>query len=190
MFLSGQLECELSRLGSTEDIWPYRCCVSAVTRFRHGEGEWRTDPLPGWLLPLAGGAPWARCSTGSTRPMPALRWWAARKTSAPPPKTVPGVRTGPAILRGPWKRLLVGHHPQRFGWWILPWSHYREAHPSLVKDRGHLSIPLPSTSPRSPAQLHVINATLLRQPCLKYFRKYFQNKTEVKDYNDMMEPPL
>lgn len=161
--------------GSPGDSESYRCCgASAETRFRLGAGGWRTDPSPGWLPPSAGGAPWARCSTGSTPPMPAPRWWAAHKTSAPPPETVPGARTGPATRRGPWERLSLGLHPRRFGWWILPWLQSRQAHPSLVYRRGHWCLlRTPVHLLRSPpAQLRVISAALLRRRCLtRYFRR-------------------
>lgn len=144
---------------STLNVWMFVCDSqpyrrrrgSAVTRSRLGAGGWRTDPSPGWLQPPAGGAPWARCSTGSTPPMPAPRWWAARRTSAPPPKTVPGARTGPATRRGPWERLSAGLHPRRFGWWILPWPQRREAHPSLVWRRGHWR------RPRTPVHLSALH---------------------------------
>lgn len=122
----------------------YRCvgAPAAMTRFRPCAGGWRTDPSHGWLSQPAGGAPSDRCSTGSTPPMPAPRWWAARKTSAPPPKTVPGARPGPAPRRGPCGRLLAGPRPRRFCWWIWPWLWYRGAHPSLARHRGHLCCPL------------------------------------------------
>lgn len=109
-----------------------------TTRFRPCAGGWTTGPSPGWLLLSAGGAPSARCSTGSTPPMPAPHWWAARRTSAPPPKTVPGVRPGPATLRDLWERLLAGPPPRRFCWWIWPWLWACRVHPSLVTHGGHL----------------------------------------------------
>lgn len=149
----------------------YRCAGTPAvkTRFRLCAGGWRTGPSPGWLLLSAGGAPSARCSTGSTPPMPAPRWWAARRTSAPPPKTVPGARPGPATLRGPWERLPVSPRPRRFCWWIWPWLRYRGVHPSLVTHRGHLCCPLTpvlflTSTALQLAQLHPVTTAPSNQP--------------------------
>lgn len=111
------LECSfhsLCKLGDTSGHLAYRCAPAAGTRSRPCEGGWTTGPLPVRLRLSAGGAPSARCSTGSTPPMPAPRWWAARRTSAPPPKTVPGARPSRATLRRPWEQLPLSPHPRRF----------------------------------------------------------------------------
>lgn len=139
--------------GSFVFFWPlsYRVAgAPAVLTRSHLFGEgWRTGPSPGWLWQPAGGAPWARCSTGSTPPMPAPRWWAARRTSAPLPETVPAARPGPAPLRAPWGRLPVGPRPRHFCWWIWPYLRYNGAHPSVRTRRSHWCAPRPLLGPVS-----------------------------------------